>query len=189
MVSRLENDSWNSCVAYIDGGSRGNPGVAGYGVHMVDEQGQTLAGISNGLGIKTNNAAEYSALIAALKFARSKHCQKLKVMADSQLLVRQINGEYRIKSPDLKVLFREAQALIAGFQSFSIHHIPREENREADRLANLAMDGATNNGSPSPRANFPLQLSAVFQNGCFKPLESVDLPENSRVCLNIVRTE
>ena len=189
MPSRPENDCWNSCVAYIDGGSRGNPGVAGYGVHIVDEQGKTLADISKGLGVKTNNAAEYSALIAALKFARSKHCQKLKVMADSQLLVRQINGEYRIKSPDLKVLFREAQSLITGFKSFSVHHIPREENKEADRLANLAMDGTNSSCGPPPLVNFPLQLSAVFQNGCFKPLESVDLPENSRVCLNIVRAE
>ena len=187
--SRPESDSWSSCTAYIDGGSRGNPGIAGYGVHVVDEHGQTLASLSEPLGIKTNNVAEDSALIAALKFVLSKRCPKLKVFADSELLVRQISGVYRVKHPELKILFEQARSLIAGLKSFSIHHVPREENREADRLANLAMDrGLKNAGSTRP-ASFPLQLSAIFQNGCFRPLESVDLPENSRVHLNIIRSE
>ena len=187
--SRLESDFWHSCTAYIDGGSRGNPGIAGYGVHVVDERGQTLASLSEPLGIKTNNVAEYSALVAALKLARSKHCLELKVFADSELLVRQINGVYRVKNPDLKVLFEEARSMIAALKSFSIHHVPREENLEADRLANLAMDGRRKNSGSTPPASFPLQLSAIFQNGCFRPLDSVDLPENSRVYLNIIRSE
>jgi len=187
--ARPRDDSWSSCTAYIDGGSRGNPGIAGYGVHVVDGQGQTAASLSEPLGIKTNNVAEYSALIAALKFALSKHCLKLKVFADSELLVRQINGVYRVKNPDLKILFDEARSLIAGLKSFSVHHIPREENREADRLANLAMDGSFKGNGSTRQTGFPLQLSAIFQNGCFRPLESVDLPENSRVHLNIIRTE
>jgi ribonuclease HI len=187
--SRADTDCWHSCTAYIDGGSRGNPGIAGYGVHVVDEHGQTLASLSEPLGIKTNNVAEYSALIAALKFALSKHCLKLKVFADSELLVRQISGVYRVKNPDLKVLFEQARSLIAGLKSFSIHHVPREENREADRLANLAMDGSRKNQSSTQSVSFPLQLSAIFQNGCFRPLGSVDLPENSRVYLNIIRSE
>ena len=187
--SRSANGSWESCIAYIDGGSRGNPGVAGYGVLLVDEQGQSLASLSEGLGIKTNNVAEYSALVAALQFSVSQKCSKLKVLADSELLVRQIKGEYRVRNPELKVLFEQARSLIARLKSFSIVHIPREQNREADRLANLAMDeNRKNEGSTRPKL-LPLQLQAVFKNGCFTPLESVDLPENSRVCLNIVRTE
>jgi len=185
--SRLENYAWKSCVAYIDGGSRGNPGPAGYGVHVVDEHGQTLASLSEPLGIRTNNVAEYSALIAALKFAQSKHCLQLKVFADSELLVRQINGVYRVKNPDLKALFEQARSLIVGFESFSIHHVPREQNREADRLANLAMDAVPHKSSRP--ASLPVQLPAIFQNGCFRPLETVDLPENSRVYLNIIRSE
>jgi probable phosphoglycerate mutase len=156
---------------------------------VVDEHGRTLAGLSEPLGVKTNNFAEYSALIAALKFALSKHCLKLKVFADSELLVRQISGAYRVKNPDLKILFEQARSLIAGLKSFSIHHVPREENREADRLANLAMDGSPRATRSTHLDRFPLQLSAIFQNGIFKPLDPVDLPENSRVCLNIIRSE
>ena len=187
--SRPEGNSLSSCTAYIDGGSRGNPGIAGYGVHVVDEDGRTLASLSEPLGIKTNNVAEYSALIAGLKFAVSKHCLKLRVFADSELLVRQISGVYRVKNPDLKVLFEQARSLIAGLKSFSIHHIPREENREADRLANLAMDAGLKNAGSTRPASFPLQLSAIFQNGCVRPLESVNLPENSRVHLNVIRSD
>jgi ribonuclease HI len=185
--SHQENYPWNSCVAYIDGGSRGNPGPAGYGVRVVDDKGQTLASLSEPLGIKTNNVAEYSALIAALRFALSKQCLHLKVFADSELVVRQIKGVYRVKNPDLKALFEQARLLIAGFKSFSIHHIPREQNSEADRLANLAMDASPNNAE-SP-ASLPSQVAAIFQNGCFRPLEAVDLPENSRVYLSIIRSE
>jgi len=185
--SRPENYHGKSCVAYIDGGSRGNPGPAGYGVLVVDEHGQTLASLSEPLGIRTNNVAEYSALIAALKFALSKQCLQLKVFADSELLVRQINGVYRVKNLDLKALFEQARSLIVGLKSFSIHHIPREQNSEADRLANLAMDAGPHQSSQA--ACLPVQLPAIFQNGCFRPLETVDLPENSRVYLNIIRSE
>jgi probable phosphoglycerate mutase len=189
MLFELESESWNNCVAYIDGGSRGNPGTAGYGVHVTDERGRTLASLSEPLGVKTNNAAEYLALIAALEFAASKRCQKLKVLADSQLLVRQINGTYRVKNTELAALFNQAKCLIASFKSFSIEHIPREKNQEADRLANLAMDRTSDFKSSRAETKPPIQLSAVFRGGCFRPLETVDLPENSKVYLNIVRVE
>jgi ribonuclease HI len=174
------------CIAYIDGGSRGNPGIAGYGVHLLDEQGKTLASLSERLGIRTNNFAEYSALIAALSFAESHQYDKIKVYADSELLVRQINGTYRVRNPGLRDLYNQAQSLISRFKSFSIHHIPREQNREADRLANLAMD--LNHAKTETRTEnltLPFKILAVFQNGSFKPLQPLDIPENTRLCIRV----
>lgn len=127
-------------IAYVDGGSRGNPGVAGYGAHILDEEGNELATLSHTIGIQTNNQAEYSGLIAALDYAHINHFEKVKVFADSELMVRQINGRYKVKNQNLKRLFDQARLLIDCFKVFSIQHIPREHNREADRLANLAMD-------------------------------------------------
>ncbi|HEX2521618.1 MAG TPA: ribonuclease HI family protein [Terriglobia bacterium] len=173
------------CVAYIDGGSRGNPGVAGYGVSVQGEDGESLAGLSQPLGIRTNNFAEYSALIGALQYALSNGYDGLRAYADSELMVRQINGVYKVKSPDLQPLFREAKALISKLKSFSIHHVPREQNREADRLANLAMDGGQTKEpvlEGSPRS---LRVLAVYREGCFHPSESVEIPENTRVQLQI----
>ncbi len=129
-----------SLVAYVDGGSRGNPGIAGYGVHIVDERGQALAGLSGALGVRSNNYAEYSGLIAALDYAHSNRFEKVTIFADSELMVRQINGVYKVRSPHLKKLFKQARSLIDRFQEFSIQHVPRAQNCEADRLANLAMD-------------------------------------------------
>jgi len=173
------------CIAYIDGGSRGNPGIAGYGVAVQDESGAPVAGLSQNLGIRTNNFAEYSALIGALQYALSNEYDGLRAYADSELMVRQINGVYKVKSPDLQPLFREAKALISKLKSFSIHHVPREQNREADRLANLAMDkGQTKEPARevSPRS---LRILAIYREGCFHPSESVEIPENTRVQLHI----
>lgn len=130
----------NSLIAYVDGGSRGNPGVAGYGAHILDEEGNKLAALSHNIGIRTNNQAEYSGLIAALDYAHINHFDKVKVFADSELMVRQINGLYKVKNPKLKRLFEQARLLIDCFKVFSIQYVPREHNCEADRLANLAMD-------------------------------------------------
>jgi probable phosphoglycerate mutase len=173
-----------NCVAYIDGGSRGNPGTAGYGVYVVDPEGKQLARLSAGLGIKTNNFAEYSALIAALQFAAANQYGGIKIFADSELLVKQINGVYRVKNPDLRKLYDQAQLLISNLESFSIQHIPREQNREADSLANLAMDEMSSNEGIriQPRASTP-KILAVFQNGYFKPLVALNLPENGRFYL------
>jgi probable phosphoglycerate mutase len=173
------------CVAYIDGGSRGNPGVAGYGVAVQDENGEPVAGLSQPLGIRTNNFAEYSALIGALKYALANGYDGLRAYADSELMVRQINGVYKVKSPDLQPLFREAKALISKLKSFSIHHVPREQNREADRLANLAMDGGQAKEPAREMTPRSLRMPAVYRGGCFHPTESVDIPENTRVHLQI----
>ena len=173
------------CVAYIDGGSRGNPGIAGYGVDVQDESGATVASLSQKLGIRTNNFAEYSALIGALQYALANGYDGLRVYADSELMVRQINGVYKVKSPDLQPLFREAKALISKLKSFSIHHVPREQNREADRLANLAMDGGQTKEPAREKPPRSLRMQAVYREGCFHPSESLDIPENTRVQLQV----
>jgi len=172
-----------SCFAYIDGGSRGNPGTAGYGVVLFDEQKALLAEISEYLGIQTNNQAEYSALIGALQFATTHQYDSLRVFADSELLVRQIKGEYKVRNANLKGLYDRAQLLIRRLKHFSIHHIPREQNQDADRLANLAMDKA---GVPKKEIK-PLakRVRAVFRSGCFQPLHPLDLPDGEEFQLTL----
>jgi probable phosphoglycerate mutase len=182
--------SMKRCVAYIDGGSRGNPGIAGYGVYLQDENGAPVASLSEHLGVRTNNFAEYSALIGALRFALDNGYEGMRAYADSELMVRQINGVYKVKSPDLQPLFKEAKALSSKLKSFSIQHVPREQNREADRLANLAMDrgpaAAQNLGASLP---LPRHVLAVYRLGSFYPLEPAAFPENARFHLTIAPAE
>lgn len=127
-------------VVYIDGGSRGNPGDAAFGVFACDGDSRPLAAFGRFLGTMTNNEAEYSGLLAALEWAQQEDVQHLHVLSDSQLMVRQMNGQYRVKSPNLKPLFETAKQRARGFPRFVIEHVRREGNVEADRLANLAMD-------------------------------------------------
>ena len=121
--------------AYIDGGSRGNPGEAGIGVHFPG-----VVRISEYLGIGTNNYAEYSALIAALRFAVFSRCEELRIFADSELVVKQINGEYQVKNEGIRLLYDAALRWASLIPRFSINHVRREQNKDADKLANLAMD-------------------------------------------------
>ena len=121
--------------AYIDGGSRGNPGEAGSGVFFPG-----VVRIAEYLGVGTNNFAEYSALLTALRFAVSTRCEELQVYADSELVVKQINGEYQVKNESIRALFDSAQRWIALIPRFTIAHVRRESNKEADQLANRAMD-------------------------------------------------
>ena len=127
-------------TAYCDGGSRGNPGPAGFGVFVQDEAGQTVGELSEFIGLKTNNVAEYSGLLAALKFALDEGYPRLRVVADSELMVKQIKGQYRVNSPELKPLYEEAKRRISQLESFRIEHVLRDKNRQADMLANRAMD-------------------------------------------------
>jgi ribonuclease HI len=127
-------------VAHSDGGARGNPGPAGYGVVMQDESGRKVAAFSQYLGRQTNNFAEYQGLIAALEYVLEHGPKALKVISDSELLVRQIKGIYKVKNPTLKDLHARAKDLIGQLDWFSIGHALREHNQEADRLANDAMD-------------------------------------------------
>ena len=127
-------------VAYCDGGSRGNPGPAGYGVYIEDGKGAVIGELGEFVGRKTNNFAEYSGLLAALQFALDHGYRRLKVVSDSELMVKQIKGQYRVNSPELRPLYEEAKRRIRELDSFQIQHVLREKNRHADRLANEAMD-------------------------------------------------
>ena len=131
--------SGESLVVYVDGGSRGNPGPAGAGAIIKDGAGNPVKSLHRYLGVATNNVAEYEALILALTEAREL-TSRIEVFADSELVVKQIKGIYRVKNPALKELFGRAKKLIASFDSFKITHIRRELNSEADHLANKAMD-------------------------------------------------
>ncbi len=129
-----------SIKANIDGGARGNPGPAAYGVVIRDAKGEVIAELSDYLGIQTNNYAEYSGLLAALEFAvREKHLS-LKVLSDSELLVRQMQGRYKVKSPGLIDLYDRARALVRKLEDFSIEHVLRQYNKEADALVNQVLD-------------------------------------------------
>ena len=127
-------------VVHFDGGSRGNPGPAGIGVTLADEEGTPLYELGEFLGRCTNNVAEYTALLRGLHAAKTLGAAKLAVHSDSELLVRQINGIYKVKSPDLKPLFQKAVALINAIGDVTVSHVYREGNTRADELANLAMD-------------------------------------------------
>jgi len=127
-------------VAYIDGGSRGNPGPAGYGVRVEDEQQLLVEELRGALGVATNNVAEYHGLLAALEWAAERGIPALEIRSDSELLVKQMLGVYRVKNPGLQPLHRRARLLAARVGRVRFQHVRRELNKEADRLANLAMD-------------------------------------------------
>jgi probable phosphoglycerate mutase len=130
-------------TAYCDGGSRGNPGPSGYGVSIEDAAGRPIADVSEFLGVKTNNFAEYSGLLAALEYALKEGHQRLRVVADSELMVKQMKGQYRVNSPDLRPLWEEAKRRAAQLERFEILHVLRGKNKRADALANQAMDRGT----------------------------------------------
>ena len=138
-------------LAHIDGGARGNPGPAGYGVHLTTAAGEPVAEIYGYLGVATNNIAEYAALLALLEHALALRPARLAIRSDSELLIRQMKGEYRVKDAKLKVLHTEARRLAAGLTAVSFEHVRRERNREADALANRAMDEKAGSG-PLPAA-------------------------------------
>jgi len=127
-------------IASIDGGARGNPGAAGFGVYVQDPSGREVASLYGFLGTQTNNVAEYAGLLAALRYAAGVGAKSLSVRSDSELLVRQINGRYRVKNPRLLTLYRAAIHMIRKMESVTVEHVRREQNVEADRLANEAMD-------------------------------------------------
>jgi len=127
-------------TAHVDGGARGNPGPAGYGVAIEDAAGRPVAELSEYLGHHTNNYAEYQGLLAALRYASEKQITALKVVSDSELMVRQMKGIYKVRHPELRKLYDQAQQLARRLEHFEIRHAFREHNKIADRLANDAMD-------------------------------------------------
>ena len=130
-------------TAFIDGGARGNPGPAGYGAYIVGPDDAPLASLHGALGIATNNVAEYNGLLAALRWAAEHGHTRVHVKADSQLLVEQMKGNYRVKNAGLIPLYGEAIRLTSRIGKVTFEHIPREQNKEADRLSNLGMDENT----------------------------------------------
>ncbi len=191
-----DNPPAHYLVAHSDGGARGNPGPAGYGVVIQDESGRKVAALSEYLGHQTNNFAEYQGLIAALEYAIKHGPKALKLISDSELLVRQIKDIYKVKNATLKDLHARAKELIAHLDWFSIGHALREHNQEADRLANEAMDkgmgrsGGTGNvvatasaAQPSERAQ-PQEFEGIVRDGKVELL-SGNLLEGTRVQVRV----
>ena len=126
-------------IIYTDGASSGNPGPASIGVVIQDGQGRVISRISRRIGHATNNQAEYTAIIAALEEASRLGAEEVEVRADSELVVKQLNGQYKVKKTTLRPLYQKVVRLIGSLEAFTITHIPRTQNREADRLANKAL--------------------------------------------------
>jgi len=137
----------NIFVAHVDGASRGNPGPASYAVILRGPDGAARFEVGKYIGRATNNVAEYYGLITALDYAASQGIDRLLVRSDSELLVRQMQGRYKVKSADLQPLYERARKLAHGFAYFAIEHVRREQNREADELANIALDRTSSHGS------------------------------------------
>lgn len=175
--------------ANIDGAARGNPGPASYGVVIRDGGGELVAKLKKYIGRMTNNVAEYYGLIAALDYAESHGIRALRIESDSELMVKQMQGQYKVKSDDLRPLFERAKKMSLGFESFRIDHVYREQNREADALANEALDetaGAVAPGGVPTKATpetkpAPRWIQARFRSGILYPLEDIDLPDGTEV--------
>src|SRR5580693_3833152 len=188
-------------TANIDGAARGNPGPAAYGVVICRPDGTTHESLGKYIGRHTNNVAEYYALIAALDYAAAKGIKRLRVQCDSQLIVNQIKGLYKVKHPDLRPLHERAKKQAAGLEAFTIQYIPRERNREADAAANAALDntsgvkpsfasehdpaqkpgrkiaaGASMIGPPAS-ASAPRKIQARYRDGVLVPAEPLNLKE------------
>src|SRR5258706_10708940 len=185
------NSAAASTAAYranIDGGSRGNPGPASYGVVIRDPRGQVVAKLKKYIGRTTNNVAEYYVLIAALDYAQQHAIRALRIESDSELLVRQMQGQYKVKSPELRPLYERARKMAQAFDTFKIDHVYREQNAEADALANEALDETSGRPAapkleptstkPQPP---PRKIRASFRNGALVPLDPLDLAEGSEV--------
>lgn len=186
MFADQEQERDQKClVANIDGGARGNPGPAGYGVVIEDESGKRIDSLHGYLGAQTNNFAEYSGLLAALEYALRHGYRSIKVRSDSELLVKQIKGEYKVRSQALVDVYGEAKELIRKFHSFQIRHVFREQNREADRLANQAMDeGSGKKTSASGNDPGPKEVVGYVRDGVVHFLGG-SLPEGSKVIVRL----
>jgi ribonuclease HI len=176
-------------IAHVDGGSRGNPGPSAYGVVIEDERGQSIAELSEYLGRQTNNFAEYQGLIAALEYAVQHGHKGLKVISDSELLVRQIQGGYRVHHPVLRDLHARAKQLTRQLDWFSISHVLRAKNQAADRLANEAMDKGRGRAPAASPATSSLvgarELKGIVRNGKIELLDG-ELSDGTRVQVRVI---
>jgi ribonuclease HI len=201
-------------IANIDGASRGNPGPAAYAVVLRDPNGAIVLELAKQFGRDTNNVAEYYGLLAALDYASTHGITALRIRSDSELLVKQMQGLYKVKSEDLRPLYERASKLSRQLAYFAIEHVRRELNREADALANVALDqGAGARGEirkerragdaaekPSSRASqdlsensgalsaaAPQRIRAKFERGVLVPIDRLDLPEGAEVRIDLYR--
>jgi ribonuclease HI len=200
-------------IANIDGASRGNPGPASYAVVLRDPAGKVILELAKNLGRETNNVAEYYALLAALDYATSHGIRALRIRSDSELLVRQMQGRYKVKSADLKPLHERASKLARQLEYFAIEHVRREMNRDADELANVALDQAgvpkfegrsskleTRSGAAARETQFSTDrashtagrssgqtrlVRARFVKGNLVPAERIDLPEGAEILIEL----
>jgi ribonuclease HI len=185
-------------IANIDGASRGNPGPAAYAVVIRDPEGKLVLELAKKFGRDTNNVAEYYALLAALDYATTHGISALRIRSDSELLVRQMQGRYKVKSADLKPLHERASILSRQLKYFAIEHVRREQNSDADALANVALDSGPVNSSSlevkrdelrtaaerKPAAR-PRQIRARYENGVLVPIAPLDLPEGTELLLEV----
>jgi ribonuclease HI len=179
--------------AHIDGASRGNPGPASYAVVVHGPNGETVYEVGKYIGRVTNNIAEYYGLIAALDYATTHAIQSLRVRSDSELLVRQMQGRYKVKSADLKPLHERALKLARQLGYFVIEHVRREMNRDADALANVSLDqagvpkfeGRTSKPAASKSSPPSLRIRAHFVKGVLVPFEPLDLDEGAEVSIDL----
>ncbi len=177
-------------TAHCDGGSRGNPGPSGYGVVVESADGSVVAELSEFLGVKTNNFAEYSGMLAALAYALEHGHRRLRVVADSELMVKQMKGQYRVNSPELRPLYEEAKRRAAKLERFEIQHVLRGKNKGADRLANLAMDRGTGRSvvEREPERATPEKVSPEIKINTPKPRTAVPAsPGPARVLRGFVK--
>jgi probable phosphoglycerate mutase len=190
-------------TANIDGAARGNPGPASYGVVLRRPDGTLLETIGKYIGRHTNNVAEYYALIAALDYAAAKGIKRLRVLSDSQLIVNQMKGLYKVKHPDLRPLHERAKKQAASLEAFTIQYVPREQNREADAAANAALDntgGVKTAFAPDPAKapspgrteargslSAPRTIRARFRDGVLVPTEPLGYGENEELEITIER--
>ena len=185
-------------IANIDGASRGNPGPASYAVVIRDPRGKVILELAKNIGRETNNVAEYYALLAALDYATNHDISSLRIRSDSELLVRQMQGRYKVKSADLKPLHERASKMARQLGYFAIEHVRRELNRDADALANVAIDqagvpkfacaGEASETPPAARPNSksePRRIRARFANGVLIPIEPLDLPEDVEISIEL----
>ena len=189
----------NAITAHIDGGARGNPGPAGYGAVIQDAGGHRLAELSEYLGVQTNNFAEYSALLGVLEWAIKHGHRAVRVISDSELLVKQMRGQYKVNNETLKQMVHEARELTRQLDWFQVTHVLREGNRDADRLANAAMDRGTGRArqpeasprpsqpSPStPHEEAPREVNGLVVNGRVEFIGD-SLPEGTMVKIRPAR--
>ena len=201
----------NIFIANVDGASRGNPGPASYAVVLRGPDGAIRFEVGKYIGRATNNVAEYYALISALDYAASQRIERLLVRSDSELLVRQMQGRYKVNSADLKPLHERARKLAHSLAYFAIEHVPREQNREADELANVALDRTSRSAAIEPAraadsadtkhdvkssarrdsaqgAGGERAIRARYSAGALYPLEALDLAEGELVDISIHRS-